>query len=189
MSAIIKTLGPNQVFIMGTNSDGFSFRGSAGTAIRGYENATQVKWYEDPWCKRAMEAPVGHIDRIGKWGVFGVARGFSRGHEGMSYAIETVKHRGDKRSTPLRVIEDQLVEMMLFADAHPGWEFLMTAIGSRLAGWTEDEMAFTLAAALGGYEQRTQRRRPANLVIPQNLYGYRWDAEITSEPRLGPETA
>lgn len=181
MSDIITHLKPNQVFVFGSNQTGFSCSGSAGTAIRGYVNS-RLPWRNDPWVLRAMRAPVGDPARIGCWGVFGVARGFSRGHSGMSYAIETIRHPGQKRSTPLREIEDQIVELCTFCDEHPEWEFLFTAIGSALAGWTEDEMSDTLLAALTVYQIRTGSGKPANLVIPHDLYGWEWPDEIASKP-------
>ena len=176
---LITTLTPTQVFIFGSNSTGFSCSGSAGTAIRGYPQC-KVPWREDPWVYRALRAPVGDIARIGHWGVFGVSRGFSKGHYGMSYAIETVRHPGQRRSTPLQEIEDQLVVMCFFCDEHQGWEFLMTAVGSALAGWTEDEMLDTFLAALARYQIITGRGKPGNLIIPPDLYGWEWTTDETT---------
>lgn len=169
----ITTLAPHQVFVYGSNSTGFSGAGAAGLAVRGTSANT---WRTDEWFLRAMRAPVGSPDRIGKWAVFGVARGWSQGREGMGYAIETIRHPGHKRSTPLREIEDQLVDLFLFADKHPEWEFLMTPVGAGLAGWTPEEMAHTLARAVDRHDciSRAGYARP-NVVIPPDLYeGINW---------------
>lgn len=66
-------------------------------------------------------------------------------------------------------IEDQLVVLCEFCETHPGWEFLHTEIGSGLGGWTPDEMAYTLRAALSRYGGK-----PGNLVIPLDLYQTDW---------------
>ncbi len=171
MSALITDLAAHQVFIFGSNASGFSFSGSAGMAIRG-PNWSATPWREDPWCRAAMAAPEGDPARVGHWGVFGVGHGWSKGHHGMSYAIETVRKPGVdwKRSTPIMEIEDQLVGLCAFCEANYDWEFLHTEIGSGLGGWTPDEMAYTLRAALtrhGG--------KPGNLVVPVDLYGQTWD--------------
>lgn len=76
-----------------------------------------------------------------RWAVLGCARGFQRGHFGASYAIETIKRPGLKRSTSLEEIATQLKEFSLFAKAHPEYKFLVTKIGSALAGYTEAEIA------------------------------------------------
>ena len=99
----ITTLAPHQVFVYGSNSTGFSGAGAAGLAVRGTSANT---WRTDEWFLKAMRAPVGSPDRIGKWAVFGVARGWSQGREGMGYAIETIRHPGREwhRSVPLAEI-------------------------------------------------------------------------------------
>lgn len=165
----ITTLAPHQVFVYGSNSTGFSGAGAAGLAVRGTAANT---WRVDPWFRRAMVAPVGSPDRIGKWAVFGVARGWSQGREGMGYAIETIRHPGRAwhRSVPLREIEDQLVDLFEWAVDHAGWECLMTPVGAGLSGWTPEDMAATLAAAVRRWDGL-----PPNVVAPPDLYeGINW---------------
>lgn len=89
---------------------------------------------------KAIRSPVGSAERIGKWAVFGVVRGLQHGCEGSSYAIETVKRPGAKRSTSRREIFFQLVELWQYAELHPEWEFLIAPLGTGYAGWTECEM-------------------------------------------------
>lgn len=163
----ITTLAPHQVFVFGSNSTGFHGAGAAGLAMRGTAANT---WRTDVAFLRAMRTPKGHADRVGKWAVYGIARGWQQGREGMSYAIETIRRPGERRSTPLREIEDQLIELFTHAEAHRDWEYLMTPIGAGLSGWTPDEMAATFARAVQGWGYL-----PANIIAPADLYeGVDW---------------
>ncbi len=163
----ISQLADNEVFVFGSNASGFHGAGAAGYACRGDAANT---WRTDPWFLKAMKAPVGSPDRIGKWAVYGVGRGWQKGREGMSYAIQTIERPGMKRSTPLKEIEDQLGELFQFADDHPEWTFLMTPIGAGLSGWTAGEMAETLRRAIQAWGLV-----PFNVKIPDNLYeGVNW---------------
>lgn len=164
MSALITSLGPNEVFIFGSNRDGFHGAGAAGYAMRGTAANT---WRTDEAFLRAMRAPVGHPDRIGRWAVYGIGRGWQQGREGMSYAIQTIERPGMKRSTPLADIEDQIVDLFRFAVEHWRWRFLMTPIGAGLSGWSAAEMNDTLARAAARWETSP----PANVIIPPDLYG------------------
>ncbi len=131
-------------------------------------------WRTDEAFLRAMRSPVGSPDRVGRWATYGIARGWQQGYEGMSYAIETIRRPGERRSTPLREIEGQLLDLFCFADNHRQWDFLMTPIGAGLSGWTAEEMAHTLARAVGRHDALLSAndgyRRP-NVVIPDDLYG------------------
>jgi hypothetical protein len=153
-------LKPNQVFIFGSNSTGFHGAGSAGLACRGESKNT---WRQDEWFLKAMKSSVGSSDRIGKWAIYGVSRGFQEGSCGKSYAIETIKHPGKLRTTSLEEIEEQLKIMFLFILNNPQFEFLMTPIGTKLAGWSEEEMGRVFdKVCLNGI--------PQNLIIPKDLY-------------------
>ncbi len=117
-----------------------------------------------------MKSPVGSPNRVGKWAVYGVGRGWQQGREGMSYAIQTIEKPGLKRSTPLSTIVDQLIDLFKFATLHPEWTFLMTPIGAGLSGWTADEMATTMGNAVYAWGDV-----PSNVRIPDNLYeGVNW---------------
>ena len=87
----------------------------------------------------------------------------------MSYAVETVRRAGAYRSTPIQEIENQLVELLKFTDLHYEWRFLHTEIGSGLGGWTKEEMAHTLRAAL-----KRHGTQPRNFIIPEDLYNETW---------------
>ena len=133
----ITKLEHNEVFVFGSNLTGFHGAGAAGLACRGDAKNT---WRQDPWFLKAMKAPAGSPDRIGKWAVYGVGRGYQVGKEGASYGIDTIKFPGQKRSTPLSDIQQQLEDLAAFAHSHPEMIFLVTKIGSALAGYTVDEM-------------------------------------------------
>lgn len=160
--SLITQLAPNEVFVFGANANGFHGAGAAGYAMRGTAANT---WRTDESFLRAMRAPVGHPDRVGKWAVYGVGRGWQQGREGMSYAIQTIERPGQKRSTPLREIQSQLVELYAFATTHPEWTFLMTPIGAGLSGWTAEEMSDTLKASILEWGQPL-----TNVNIPGGLY-------------------
>lgn len=151
----------NEVFVYGSNRSGFSGAGAAGLAVRGTAANT---WRTDPWVAKARAAPVGHPDRVGKWAVWGVARGWSQGREGMGYAIQTIERPGLKRSTPLSEIQKQMEGLLAFAASHTEWRFLMTPVGTNLAGYTSEEMLLTWATALARHGGL-----PLN-VIARDLY-------------------
>jgi len=134
----ITHLKDNEVFVFGSNSTGFHGAGAAGSAFRGESKNT---WRGDEKFLLAMSAPSGSYARIGKWAVYGKARGFQEGHEGKSYAIETIKNPGNLRSTTLREIYYQLVELVEFMSKNPQWTFIITQIGEQYAGYSEAEMA------------------------------------------------
>lgn len=157
----ITKLEPNEIFVFGSNSTGFHGAGTAGQAMRGDSKNT---WRADPVFLRAKAAPVGHPDRIGKWAIYGVARGFQQGHEGASYAIETIVRPAQLRSTPLSVIEAQFVELFAYAEAHPELRFLMTPVGCRYAGYSALEMKETWSRA------KAKKACPANVIVPEGLY-------------------
>ena len=152
-------LGNNIVYVFGSNSEGFHGAGAAGLACRGVSENT---WREDQWFLKAMKSPVGSKERIGQWAVFGVARGFQEGREGMSYAIQTIKRPGWKRSTPLSEIKEQLIEMGEYARLHSDLKFHMTPVGAGLAGWTNAEMKKIW--------DEVKDKMPENVVYPQDLY-------------------
>lgn len=156
---MITELKPNEVFVFGSNSTGFHGAGSAGLACRGESKNT---WRTDKWFLTAMNSPSGSDARVGKWAVYGHAKGLQVGKEGMSYAIKTIERPGKKRSTSLQEIKTQLLELARFAQSRPELTFIMTPIGAGLAGWTEAEML--------GIWNEVVYTMPSNVVYPENLY-------------------
>ena len=133
----ITELQENEVFVFGSNTTGFHGAGAAGFACRGDARNT---WRQDEWFLAAMKAPIGSEKRVGKWAVYGVGRGFQVGREGKSYGIDTIKIPGQKRSTPLSDIKKQIEELNIFAKNNKQFKFLVTKIGSALAGYTVEEI-------------------------------------------------
>src|SRR5215207_2445888 len=126
LRALRTILAPNEVFVFGSNRDGFHGAGGAGLACRGDAANT---WRQDPWFKRAKDARTGDAARIGRWAVFGVAKGFQIGRCGRSYAVQTIERPGARRSTSRREIYRQLVELVAFARTRPDDSFLVTPLG------------------------------------------------------------
>ena len=155
----ITALKPDEIIVIGTNAEGFHGAGAAGYAMRG---TSRPNWSDDPIFLRAMRSPVGHPDRIGKWAVYGIARGFQQGREGASYGIETIRRPGLRRSVPLDEILSQIVTLFKFAVAHPEKKFLMTPIGCGMAGYSEKEMAAV-------FQKACQAHPPTNVIIPPDI--------------------
>lgn len=135
---IITELKANEVFVFGSNATGFHGAGSAGMAMRGFAQNT---WRQDTAFLNALNSPKGSPFRVGNWAILGQSRGFQVGKNGKSYAIETIKRPGLKRSTSLQEILSQLVELNSFAAANPEYIFLVTKIGCSLAGYSVSEIA------------------------------------------------
>lgn len=151
----ISTLKDNEVFVFGSNADGFHGAGSAGMAFRG-EGANT--WRSDTFFTDALNSPKGSPKRIGNWAILGQARGFQEGKNGKSYAIETIKRPGLKRSTSLDEILSQLKELSSFARAHPELKFLVTKIGSFLAGYSVEEIRSVFVQVIDF---------PDNVILPK----------------------
>jgi len=149
----IISLESNQVFVFGSNANGFHGSGAAGFAFG------TTNWRTDKRFQKAMNAPEGHPDRIGRWAIYGQGRGYQEGSHGRSYAIETIRRPGLKRSTPLKEIKEQIIELFEFANEHPNLEFLVTPIGVGFAGYSEEEIIFLF----------TNLEIPDNVVLPKGF--------------------
>lgn len=108
----ITDLGPDEVFVFGSNADGAHAAGAARVAA----------------------------DR------FGAVWGEGDGLHGQSYAIDTM-------SGP-QVMADRVAAFLRFAAEHPELRFLVTPIGTGIAGYRAHEIAPLFAGA------------PANVVLP-----------------------
>jgi hypothetical protein len=138
LSAPFTELGPSEVFVFGSNGDGFHGAGSAGLACRGTAENT---WRRDEWFTLARESPEGSPERIGTWAVFGCARGYQEGRCGRSYAVQTISFPGARRSTTRREIYAQLRQLVAFARTRPELRFVVTPLGEGYSGYTTGEMA------------------------------------------------
>ena len=131
-TGMITKLADNQVFVFGSNLDGFHGAGAAGFASFGEVG--------NVWRKhRYAEKQVGWK---GKWNVKGIGVGFQEGREGRSYAIPTVQKIGRKRSITLEEIRRSVEKLYAFARDNPDWEFLVAYSKTRmLSGYSASEIA------------------------------------------------
>lgn len=128
----ITKVGPNQVFVFGSNLQGFHGAGSAGYASFG-EAGNHWRKYD------YANKPNGWK---GKWNEKGVEEGLQNGTEGRSYALPTVTRAGAKRSRSPDEIKASIRRLYDVARLYKSLEFLI-AQGSRdgLNGYTPEEMA------------------------------------------------
>lgn len=160
---MITHLLPHQVFVFGSNEDGFHGAGAAGFAFRGQ---SRNNWRHDEIMLKAIKAPKGSPDRIGRWAVYGEARGLQIGKEGKSYAIVTIVKPGYRCSYPKERIREEIKDLFIFArDKRQDLEFLYTEIGSGLAGWESYEMYELLSQA------SAEIKIPKNIIFPETIYG------------------
>ena len=134
---IITQLKPNQVFVFGSNLQGFHGAGAAGYASFGEHGNV---WRKHNYAQK----PSGWK---GEWNQKGVASGPQEGTHGKSYAIPTVTRPGAKRSIPLTDIRNSVKNLMAYAASMPHLEFLVVYTGNshNLNGYTAQEMASTFA--------------------------------------------
>lgn len=158
----ITKLAPNEVFVFGSNAGGFHGAGSAGQAMRG---DSQNTWRNDQKFLKAKSTTTGHPDRIGKWAVYGVARGHQIGNEGQSFAIETIVRPGERRSTPLTDIQKQFETLLVFAETHSDLKILMTPVGCGYSGYSTEEMNKCWVGAI-----KNHGHLPKNVENTENLY-------------------
>lgn len=88
---------------------------------------------------------------------FGAIYGQAKGLQGQSYAIITKDLKKGKRSVPLSFIEEQLQDLITFATKNQEKEFLLTKIGTKLAGFSEYELE-TIIKKLSF---------PSNVILPK----------------------
>jgi len=133
ISRQVEVLEPGEVFVFGSNAQGYHGLGAAGLAFRGRSGGDHAN---DPSIRRARAAPVGHPDRIGKWAIFGQAEGGMVGHEGKSYAVITVARRGAKCSATEAELQTRFLRLTLAARSRPALNFLVSALGAGLGGYS-----------------------------------------------------
>lgn len=127
----ISELKPNEVFVFGSNLNGFHGAGSAGFASFNESGNVWRKYGYDKW-------PDG---KRGKWNIKGVGWGFQEGEIGKSYAIPTVVKAGAKRSIPLTHIRKHIETFRNFALGSAGYNFYIAqGAGQNLNGYSLEEM-------------------------------------------------
>jgi hypothetical protein len=132
-SGMIESLNENEVFVFGSNLQGFHGAGSAGFASF---NKPGNVWREEEYDKK----PNGWK---GKWNVKGIGEGFQEGTIGKSYALPTVIKAGHKRSLTLEQISENITRLYNFALDNPQWWFILAYKndGKNLNGYTFEEFS------------------------------------------------
>jgi hypothetical protein len=139
-SGKITELKENQVFVFGSNLDGFHGAGAAGFASFGIAGN---QWRNFDYANK----PNGWK---GKWNIKGSGIGLQQGTEGWSYALPTVTKAGKFRSLNEGQIEENIKALYYCARINLDREFLIayTGDGSRLLnGYQLEEMAEMFVSA------------------------------------------
>lgn len=108
----ITSLKPNEIFVFGSN-EGSS---KGGPQTHGKGAALDAKKY------------------------FGAIQGQARGLQGQSYAVVTKKYWDVEKSSTLDEIYEELSTMLTFAKSNSDKRFLVTKVGSSLAGYTVNQI-------------------------------------------------
>ncbi|CAB4174847.1 UvrD-like DNA helicase, C-terminal, partial [uncultured Caudovirales phage] len=148
----ITSLAPNEVFVFGANTVGGHGGGAAGLAQFGDTKSN----YDAP--------PIG---TKGKWSEYGVVDRLMEGTEGKSFGLVTksaaiVKGKlyiHGKRSVDFARISKSLDALVKVANEHPELKFLVTEFGTRMAGFTAEEMKSILASKV----------LPDNVILPKSF--------------------
>ncbi|HEY9858873.1 MAG TPA: hypothetical protein V6D16_05155 [Candidatus Obscuribacterales bacterium] len=111
---------PNQVFVFGSNTEGRHGKGAAKCAFGNYPHKPGI---------------------VGKWAIYGTAKGYMEGNQGASYAIVTKELRSHKPAISLGQIESQIKRFLIWAVDNPDKECLVTLIGCSLAGFKVEQIA------------------------------------------------
>lgn len=149
---LIKELKKNQVFVFGTNKQGFHGGGAAGFAsFNEGENWRNLNY---------NNLPTGWL---GKWNVKGISEGFMIGREGMSYGIETIVRPGKLRSISPEEIKHSIKRLYDIANQQKDLEFLVAyTTKPNLNGYTPKEMASFFDSF----------KIPENMVFEENFSMY-----------------
>jgi len=133
----VRHLDEKQVFVFGSNEQGFHGAGSAGFASFGVVGNV---WRNFGY----SEKPNGWK---GKWNVKGVGEGLQFGTHGMSYALPTVSFAGCRKSFPLERIKSNIEAFYEFVKIRPEYDFLVAYMADcrNLNGYTSKEMALLFA--------------------------------------------
>jgi len=158
---MITELAENEVFVFGSNRKHFHGAGAAGFAFSG---TTKNDWRTCPLKQNAINRPMEKNPKTdmsniyGRWAVWGRG-GHQKGYLGQSYAIITCEFPGGPR-VKIEELEDQLFALLNYCNIRKDLKFLLTAIGTGYAGFTQKEVDLALnnsIVELGG--------KPENLVI------------------------
>ncbi len=93
--------------------------------------------------------------------VFGAEYGVAEGLTGSTYAIPTVDFSLGRERYPMEKVEGHILTFLSFAEAHPSLVFLVTLIGTGIAGFSVEDV--------GGILSKYRDRIPDNVVLPQEF--------------------
>jgi len=127
----ITYLEQNEVFVFGSNLNGFHGAGAAGYATF---NEFGNLWRKYNYDKQ----PNG---TLGKWNIKGVGLGYQKGIIGSSYAIPTITFPGYKKSIPLHTIKDNITEFYKYALDNSEKKFYIAYFNKTSNGYLITEMA------------------------------------------------
>jgi len=90
---------------------------------------------------------------------FGAIQGQAEGLQGQSYAVITKKNWREAKSSSLKEIQDSIEKMLDFAKDNPDKKFLVTKLGSSLAGYKVTEIKKLF--------ENLKDKIPNNVVLPK----------------------
>jgi hypothetical protein len=93
---------------------------------------------------------------------FGAIYGQASGLQGKSYAIITKKDWRVNKSSTLDEIKHEICHFIIFAKRNPQLEFLVTKIGTSLAGYTIEEIKNIFVE----YANKPSWGIPDNIILP-----------------------
>jgi hypothetical protein len=99
---------------------------------------------------------------------FGAIYGQPRGRQGQTYAIVTKDLSVGERSIPVKTIRAEIHEFIDYAISHPELEFLVTAIGCGLAGYSIEEMIDPFQLMFG----IDLSSLPVNILLPESWVAF-----------------
>jgi hypothetical protein len=138
-TGLITKLDPYDIFVFGSNKNGFHGAGSAGWAMLGV--------YGNRWRKVNVPGTNMKLNEVpdgtkGFAAVKGKAHGYQVGLYGRSYAIQTVTVPRAKRSVTEEFIIKQINRMYTDALKNPAYRFLIAGgVGKSLNGYSNEEMS------------------------------------------------
>jgi predicted NAD-dependent protein-ADP-ribosyltransferase YbiA (DUF1768 family) len=106
--------------------------------------------------------------------MFGAVQGQAEGLQGQSYAIITKDLAKGMKSIPLfgmegKSIAEGVKTFVEFANNNPDKKFYVTKIGSKLAGYTEEEIKNIFDAVNALYRDDIQNFIPDNVILPREF--------------------
>ena len=140
----ITKLEPNEIFVMGTNSQGWHGAGSAGFASFGKPGNL---WRGEGYASQ----PDGWQ---GYWNIKGQAKGLQQGTHGKSWGIVTVTRPGALKSISCEQMQQQIRKLYKYAVDNPDITFYVAQ---------EDRIGFN------GWEPEVMARAYKCLPIPNNI--------------------